>query len=448
MRKRNRSKTLALALAALAPATWAMSETPEAAQPGAEVELSLADLMNLSVEGVSKGKQSFREVPMCVYVVSKDELERWGVRSFYDLFQRVPGYSYYNTDSYGTSGPIGRGQKSIWKFGVSMELMNMVDFGHYQLSPHFFKSIEIARGPAGLMWGTSAFGGLTNFNLRDDLKGVEVYTELGNDYRYSQDVLAGNQFKDGDPGDGYFVGWRYQKQDPDVQEGVLAGLNQQSDDYKSAGINPSQTLVGKVQYKGFKFIVFSDHSKFVAPVMWMGKNWNGTQDRWLTDSLTAHFGPNFGDEMEVLATRVEYALPFRKFLGETFPVGLSLYHETYKKEWTFPGLVTDVQRKETYGVKGQAAFLDDDLKFNFGGDIYGNNQTAAPSYTSAYAQDSLNWHWYDQSVPTPYSHKTYHNAYLQGSYKILKNLEALAGARIDWVDSSTYATCSRVLALG
>ena len=148
-------------------------------------ELSLTALFNVSVEGVSKEKESYRDVPLCVYVIGKDELERWGIRNFYDVFARVPGYAYYNSDTYGSFGPIGRGLTSIFRFGVSMELMNMVDFGHYQISPHFFKNIEVARGPAGLMWGTSALAGLVNFNLRDDLNGMEAYTELGDYNRYA-----------------------------------------------------------------------------------------------------------------------------------------------------------------------------------------------------------------------------------------------------------------------
>ena len=86
---------------------------------------------------------------MSVYVVQKDELNRWGVRNLYEIFQRVPGFSFYNTDYYGQYGPIGRGMQSIWRYGVSIELMNIVDFGHLVISPHWFKNIESPAAPQG-----------------------------------------------------------------------------------------------------------------------------------------------------------------------------------------------------------------------------------------------------------------------------------------------------------
>jgi len=132
-----------------------------------------------SVTGVSKVQEGLDEVPMSVYIVTREDLKRWGVRQLYELFQRVPGYSFYNTDYYGQYGPIGRGMQSIWRYGFSYELMNVVDFGHLTFAPGFFKSIEIARGPAGLMWGSGAEAGLLNFNIRDDLNGLETNVEYG-----------------------------------------------------------------------------------------------------------------------------------------------------------------------------------------------------------------------------------------------------------------------------
>ena len=133
------------------------------------MQMSLDELMNIEIVGVSKKSESLKHVPMSAYVVTQDELSRWGVRNLFDIFQRVPGYSFYNTDYYGQYGAIGRGLQSVWRYGFSFELMNVVDFGHYEFTPHFFKSIEIARGPAGLTWGSGAEAGLLNFNIRDDL---------------------------------------------------------------------------------------------------------------------------------------------------------------------------------------------------------------------------------------------------------------------------------------
>jgi len=218
-----------------------------------ESEESLLFMEIPNVIGVSKADEKLSEVPMAVYNVNQAELDRWGARSLDEVFQRVPGFSFYNTDYYGQYGAIGRGLSSIWRYGCSFELMPLVDFGHLVMSPKWFKDIEIARGPAGLMWGSSAEAGLINFNLRDDLEGTEFSGEYGDYSRQSMDFMYGHT----DPNNKnntMFFGYHEESQDPQIYTGALAGMGQASNDWKSNGINPSESFVAKIQQDRIKVI--------------------------------------------------------------------------------------------------------------------------------------------------------------------------------------------------
>lgn len=371
-----------------------------------------------SVFSVSKAAESMNEVPMSVYVVEKDELKRWGVRGLYEIFQRVPGYSFYNTDYYGQYGPIGRGMQSVWRYGVGFELMNIVDFGHLVISPSWFKNIEVARGPAGLMWGSGAEAGLINFNLRDDLEGVETRVEVGNTNRLAYDFLYGHR-EEKNAANEVFFGYHTESQDAQIHKGALTGFGKASDDWKSNGVNPSHSFVGKVKQNDLKVIFFQSHDAHVAPVLWYG-------NAALQNALEASLGSNFGDQLEVLAYRLEYAVPLSL---EKYT--LNLYSDYYRKQWQTESVASDTQRKRAVGFNASALVADDRLDINFGGDLWGEDQTTAPSFTSTWANTNYGINWYDANLsPTKYQ---YRNFFLQGKYAFSDSFKALLGVRTDYL---------------
>ena len=392
-----------------------LSLTPNVqSQESDELEMSLDDLLNMEITTVSKKAESLADTPMAVYVVSRDELERDGVRTLYELLQRTPGYSFYNTDYYGQYGVIGRGLQSIWRYGFSVELMNVVDFGHFTFTPHFFDSVEVARGPAGLTWGSGAEAGLVNLKLRSDVDGVEVYTGIGNFNRKSVDLLYGKSFEDvgGETGDGIFFGWHLEGQDYRLQEGAaLNGLP-----WKETGLNDSQLFIGKVEYQELKVILMQDHADHISPTLWYGTN--GLQQALETFQADAH------DQLELLSYRLEYEVPIEKDWIELY-----LYHDYYKKQWWAESVALMTQRKRAFGFTGEMQLMDERLAVNFGGDLWGEDQVDAPSMTTEYATP-YGVDWYDDNLsPT----KTeYRNAYVQGKYKLTDHWGVLAGGRVDF----------------
>ena len=378
--------------------------------------------MNIpTITVVSKAEQDYREVPMSVYVVTKEELDRWGVRNLDETLQRVPGFAFFNTDYYGQYGVSARGSQSVWRYGASFELMPIVDFGHMTFTPHFFKSIEVARGPSGLMWGSGAEAGLMNFNIRDDLRGLETAVEYGERDRRVMDVMYGNKLDTGHAGDSFFLGWHYEHQGYEQENGVnYMGNGALTHTWKSDGINPSQTILAKLQYKDVKFIALYDRPDLVAPELWYG-------NKALEAALNKAQG-NVHDQLPMTAIRGEYHIP--EDLLTRFNTDLYFYANYYKKQWMTEGVALDTQSETSFGFNAETEIFKDVWKLRYGGDLWGEDTTGDPSMTTEWAEANYGINWYD-TVLSP-SKRTYRNAYIQSEDKILPNLIFIVGTRLDW----------------
>jgi outer membrane receptor protein involved in Fe transport len=387
----------------------------DAAIPSYEMDqlfsMSLEELLNVEIAGVSKNQETLKEVPMSVNIVSREDMNRWGVRSLYEVFQRIPGYSFYNTDYYGQYGAIGRGLQSVWRYGFSFELMNVVDFGHWEFTPQFFKSVEIARGPSGLTWGSGAEAGLLNFNIRDDLEGAETHVEVGNYNRRAYDLLFGHKLQG--ENNNVFVGWHLEEQDFRSQTNAF---DTPGVEWKENGLNPSQSLLAKIQYQPFKFIIFKDSTDHIAPRLWFG-------DDGLQEALEA-YQKDVHDQLEVLAYRLEYHLPF-----EDENTKFYIYHNSYEKQWWMESVAIDTQRKQSVGFSGQTILFNDDLELNYGGDIWGEDQITAPSMTTFWSR-TYGINWYDDALSPQKT--SWRNGYLQGKYAINDKFKVLLGGRLDY----------------
>jgi hypothetical protein len=371
------------------------------------------------VQGISKHAESVKETPMSTYVVTREEMQRWGVRDIDDIFGRVPGYSFYSTDFYGQYGPIARGLQSVWRSGFSVELMPIVDFGHLSsLSPNMFKTIEVARGPAGgLSWGSSAEAGLLNLNLRDDLNGGEVVADVGNYGRQSVDVMYGKQFQK--KGDGFFVGYHEISQNAQATHSVY-GTPAQNQLWRSDGIDPSYSAIGKFQSGAVKVLALSEHDDHIAPTAWFGS----PTPQAFQQAFQQAEGQNLHDEMDTLAYRAEIHAPI-----ENDNYSLYLYHDYWQKRWYVQGVALDTQGKREIGFNSSSAFLDKRVQFNVGGNFWGENSEYAPSLTSKFGE-LYGINWYDSTM-TPQL-QTYRDLYIQTKFAATDQLTLILGGRGDY----------------
>lgn len=356
---------------------------------------------------------------MSIYIVEQQDLKNWGVNHLYEVFQRVPGYTFYNTDYYGQYGVIGRGAQSIWRYGLSIELMPWVDFGHWEFTPNFIKNMEIARGPGGgVTWGSSAEAGLVNINIRDDLEGLEVVAQSGNYSRSALDIMYGGKFNDTSD-DGYFIGYHVESQDPIVQNDVRSNYNPDTDlsnEYKLNGIKESYTVLSKIKRKNFKFISVINQAAHVAPALWFSSN------QAAENTIDSHLGDNWGDGVNSYIYRMEYDVPLSN-IGK-----FTLYRNYYRKQWRVPNLATDGFQQESWGLLSELEFFDNKVSINAGTEINGTVRRLFPSITSAWGSE-IGVDWFENSKG-PATDK-FSNIFMQVKYRINESISASIAGRYD-----------------
>ncbi len=416
MRHRNMA-LLSAVLTCVTSASFAEADQTELTEGDRYAELSLRELLDIPVTAVSKVEEPLEEAPMAVYVIEKEEFDRWGIKQLYEVFQRIPGYSFYNTDYYGQYGAIGRGMQSIWRFGFSFDLMPIPDFGHLVFAPHLFKRMEVARGPAGLMWGSSASAGLVNMEIRNDLKGAEVYLEGGTFNRRSIEILYGGQLGNGDY---YTLGWNWQAHDHELERNAFEGTLAYPRRLKKNGLKPSRFFMGALKYKNLKLVILRDHAQHVIPMLWFG----GDRRAELDAALTAESGDDFGDQLEMDGYRVEYHLPIPGRNFETY-----FYYNWFKRLWQTESVAMGQHRKQAAGFATQLKLLDQRLHLNIGGDLWAHEELHSPNITTPWAaQFGINW-WDDIIHPVGWNSS---GLYAQAKYTIIEGLKAVVGGRADY----------------
>ncbi len=385
----------------------------------------LEELMNKPIYGISKQEEKLSEAPMSVYQISKEELNRWGVRYLGETLGRVPGYTFYNTDYYGQYGVMARGWQSVWRYGYSIELMPIVDFGHSTFPNEFFGNMEAVRGPAGLAWGSGANAGLVNSNLRTDLEGAELVAQYGNYNQYSVSAMYGHKFKDNN-GE-IFIGFNQKGQDYATQEDPFGT----GSDWKINGVRPSYSFVSKIKYKNFKAIVYADHNDHYSPQLWFGNSdWSNVEKNQYWQDIQDSTGVEPHDQLNVLCYRMEYKLPIR-----SDKVNISLYHNFYNRIWYFESVASLGDQKRDFGFNANFLLLKDKLNLSVGGDFYGQFRNNMYSNNHMFSvRRGVNW--FDNTYHE--NDVTYNNIFAQATYSLTDKIKLIGGARLDYQDDGEY----------
>ena len=148
-----------------------LSGRPVAAQqPAPEWMKGLDELMSVEVSSVSKKEQRLADTSAAVFVLTRDDIQRSGMRTVADVLRLVPGISVGQID--GNKWAVSsRGMNSRF----SNKLLVMVD-GRSVYTPYFagvfwdeidvpveaIERIEVVRGPGASIWGANAVNGVIN----------------------------------------------------------------------------------------------------------------------------------------------------------------------------------------------------------------------------------------------------------------------------------------------
>lgn len=168
--------------------------------PSPYSDLSLEELMNVSVTSVSRKEQRLSDAASAVSVLSNDELRRSGATSVAEALRLVPGMSVgvINSSQWAISS---RGFNSLY----ANKLLVMVD-GRAVYSPSFsgvywdllqspledLDRIEVIRGPGATIWGANAVNGVINVVSRSarETQGGLIYGGGGSIHQ----VMGGGRY--------------------------------------------------------------------------------------------------------------------------------------------------------------------------------------------------------------------------------------------------------------
>lgn len=136
--------------------------------------MSIEELMNVSVQisTAMKSATTYEEAPAAVYVISKNDMERMGLRTLGDVLNYVPGFTVGKSTLTGQQKNIYvRGEFSTLSEGIlilrnGQRLNDGITGGAMAFTPDYMldnvKQIEILRGPASALYGANAFVAVVN----------------------------------------------------------------------------------------------------------------------------------------------------------------------------------------------------------------------------------------------------------------------------------------------
>ena len=175
-------------------------------------DLSLKELLDVQFDTVStasRRRQWISEAPASVSIVTREEIKSFGYRTLADALGSTPGV-YTTDDRYytylglrGFSRPGDYNSRVLLLIDGSRANDNVYDSGWIgQESPadvDNIERVEVIRGPASSLYGSSAFFGTINVISRrgGSLNGVEAFYERGTFSTYKGRLAAGYKLKSG-----------------------------------------------------------------------------------------------------------------------------------------------------------------------------------------------------------------------------------------------------------
>lgn len=174
--------------------------------PAELMEMSLEALMDIQITSAAKRPQKKSEAAAAIFVITSDDLRRWGVMNIPDALRRVPGLQVARIDA-GKWAITARGFNGRF----ANKLLVLID-GRSVYTPLFagvyweanevmledVERIEVIRGPGGTLWGANAVNGVINIITKSarDTHGTLISTGAGNEERGFASLRYGNTTAD------------------------------------------------------------------------------------------------------------------------------------------------------------------------------------------------------------------------------------------------------------
>ncbi len=150
-------------------------------------QLSIEELMGMTITSVSKKEGRAFEAPSALYVLTQEDIRRSGATHVAEALRMVPGLQVAKVDA-STWAISARGENSDF----ANKLLVLIDgrsvytqaFGgvywDFQGLPLYdVERIEVIRGPGGTLWGANAVNGVINIITKHSKDTQGVHAEVG-----------------------------------------------------------------------------------------------------------------------------------------------------------------------------------------------------------------------------------------------------------------------------
>lgn len=170
-------------------------------------DLSIEELMDITVTSVSRGKQSVSDSPAAIFVITAEDIRRLGANSLPEILRIAPGMDVSRIDS-SRWAISARGFNGFF----ANKLLVLID-GRSIYTPLFsgifwaeqdtliedIERIEIIRGPGATLWGANAVNGVINIITKHskDTQGALITSGAGNKERAFGAFRSGSTAGDG-----------------------------------------------------------------------------------------------------------------------------------------------------------------------------------------------------------------------------------------------------------
>ena len=172
-------------------------------------DLSLEELMNITVRSASTYEQKVTEAPSSVTVITSDEIKKYGYRTLAEILRSVRGfyttydrnYIYIGIRGFTRPGDYNtRFLLLVDGHRINENVFDMASIGtDFITDVDLIDRVEVIRGPSSSLYGSNAFFGVINVITKGgkNFKGVEVSGAAGNHDTYNGRLSYGNEFANG-----------------------------------------------------------------------------------------------------------------------------------------------------------------------------------------------------------------------------------------------------------
>ena len=160
-------------------------------------DMTLEELMNQEVSGVSRYKQSISDVPNSIQVISKQQITDRGYNDLIDLLKDIPGFDITESagrfgEFYSFRGVAGNDRFLVLVNGHELNPASgtFISLGN-SISIRYAERIEIIYGPASAVYGADAFSGIINIVLNEEAAQQDVTASYYANYGSFNTIDAG-----------------------------------------------------------------------------------------------------------------------------------------------------------------------------------------------------------------------------------------------------------------